>query len=661
MKKWKVGVVFLLLTVVCSMPMAAHAATLAQREACKQTILEMLYTADTERQNILQYRITKDEFNELFEEVRHGDGAEIYGAYFPSTKISYVYRTSSGYVETIWLTGANEDALQRYEEMVPVIDSIVAGIEADMSDLDKLIYLHNAVVDRVTYKKTTDAMYIASGALVEKQAVCSGYAKALNVLLRRVGFETSYVSGTSLNHGWSYVKLDGEWYHVDPTWDDTRTPVWGEVSRTNLLRNDSEFGKNHGTWDVLVIDETAVSTKYENWLVHDIVGEMIFENGRWYHLDTKSKTVVAIDAVNNRKEVLFDYSSLGKVTLVDVEEERIILSVNGEEVGRTAEQWRSVVGGTEEEVPTEPDFIVEEEVQVLPNYGAAGNVSTPEYEVEDEVQITPDAGMTSSLDFSDISYWKTGHYDTTYGAYCLNRTRICLNDLIENTKDRYVVTVGHEDYKVVIIEYNTRKRIIGSVELGDGAVYVPSEGTVYLGVSVFNSVQSKGVSFETYESMFADGFVVGFNFGVVEEPEYEIEDVPSAGEQEEQGDGVAFTLNYSDISYWRTGHYDTTFGAYCLNRARICLYDLLEAMQGQYTVTIDHEDYKVVIIEYNARKRIIGSVELGNGEVYVPSEGTEYLGISVFNSVQSKGMLYETYEDLFANGFVIGFAVSVEE
>ena len=55
-----------------------------------------------------------------------------------------------------------------------------------------------------------------------------------------------------------------------------------------------------------------------------------------------------------------------------------------------------------------------------------------------------------------------------------------------------------------------RKKIIGSVELGDGDVYVPSEEAVYIGISVFNCVQSKGISFETYEEMFANGFVVGF-------------------------------------------------------------------------------------------------------------------------------------------------------
>ncbi len=659
MKKWKLGVLILVFIVVCSAPVSADAATLEQREACKQKMMEMLRTAETEPQNISQYRMKGNEIDELFTEIRHGDGAELFGGYYPSTDFSYTIYLFGGYVRSIQLINVNEDALSRYEQMVPVVDSIVAGVEEDMSDLDKIIYLHDTIVDMTDYQVLdSKTIYTASGVFVENKAVCAGYAKALNVLLQRVGIETSYVSSESLNHGWSYVKLDGQWYHVDPTWDDTRTPVAGKVSRANLLRNDEEFSKNHSTWEVKVFDETSVSAKYEDWLVHDIVGEMIFENGRWYCLDTASRTVVAIDAVNNSKEALFDYSYMGSVTLVDVVEDRMILNVNGMESSRTVEEWK---------VASE--------------------------EAKDAAQITPDGDAVFSMDFSNLGFWRTGHYDATYGAYSLNRTRICLNDLIENTQDQYVITVGNEEYKIAIREYNARKKIIGSTELGDGEVYVPSDEAVYLGVSLFNSVQSKGITFETYESMFANGFTVGFNLTIEEEPKQETEDIPEnsvpeeeikdeVGKDEEiqeeevqgslkgetvQGDAVqgeekpALLLDFSDITYWRTGHYDATFGAYCLNRTRICLKDLMESLKGQYVVTVGDEEFKVAIREYNARKKIIGSVELGDGDVYVPSEEAVYIGISVFNCVQSKGISFETYEEMFANGFVVGFKPFAEE
>lgn len=619
MKKWMIGILSLLLALVLSAPVSAEAATSEQRERCKQVIMNMLYLADTDAKSISQYRMTAAELDDLCAEIRYGEGAEIFGGYYPTVYFSYTYGLLGEYVRTIRLANVNTDALYRYEQMVPIIDSIVAGIEEDMTDLDKLIYLHDVVVETVEYKKTTDAVYIASGALVDKQAVCSGYAKALNVLLHRVGVETSYVSGTSLNHGWSYVKLDGQWYHVDPTWDDTTVSPVGKTGRKNLLRNDAEFGKDHGVWEVRVIDETSESTIYENWLVHDIVGDMRFEDGLWYYVDTSSRKVVAIDAVSNSKETVFSYSNLGNVVLVDAVDDQLILKVNGKEVSQTIEEWKAMAE-----------------------------------EAEKNVHITPDGNTVFPMDYSDIAYWRTGHYDATYGAYCLNRTRICLNELIENVQERYVVTIGAEDYKVAIREYNEKKKIIGSVELSDGEVYVPSEGVIYLGVSIYNNVQSKSVSYDVYEEMFVNGLVVGFNLNHEEqEPDCETEETVNGTN--------GYPLDFSDIAYWRTGHYDATYGAYCLNRTRVCLNDLIENMQEQYVVTIGAEDYKVAIREYNSRKKIIGSAELGDGEVYIPSEEVIYLGISIYNNVQSKGVSFEVYEEMFANGLVVGFNLDVEE
>ncbi len=672
MKKWKAGILFLLLTLILCVPASAEAATQAQKENCKQIILDMLYSADTGTRNISQYRMTTTELDELCAEIRYGDGAEIFGGYFPSAKFTYTYALFGGYVKTIRLTNVNGDALTRYEQMVPVIDSIIAGIEDDMTDLDKLLYLHDVVVETVAYKKTTDAMYIASGALVDKQAVCAGYAKALNVLLHRVGLETSYVSGTSLDHGWSYVKLDGQWYHVDPTWDDTRTPVSGKTSRTNLLRNDAEFGKNHGVWEVRVIDETSESTLYENWVVHDIVGEMRFEDGLWYYLDPESKTVVAVDAVNNCKEELFSYYYLGSVTLVDIIDDRMILNVNGREESRTVEEWK----------------IAAEEAEKM----AGGESGFP-------------------MDFSDIAYWRTGHYNPSTGTYGANKNRICLNDVLENVQEQYTITISEENYKIAIRELNERKKLIASVEVGDGEVYIPSEGTCYFGISIFNGVLEKGIIFADYEEMFAKGFTVGLNLRAEEnksedfveetEPEYddvesseknepeevlpeleapemnipedleavvpgipETEDtggvVPEDAVTEEPEEGVveelkpAYSLDLTDLSNWRTGHFNPNTGTYGLNSNRICLNDYMENLHKKYMITISNPDYRIIVREYNERKRLVSSGDVGNGEVYIPAEDTCYLSFSVYNCVQEKGIRFTHYETLFAEGFEIG-------
>ena len=36
------------------------------------------------------------------------------------------------------------------------------------------------------------------------------------------------VTSEVINHAWNLIKLDGEWYQVDVTWDD---PVWDRLGR----------------------------------------------------------------------------------------------------------------------------------------------------------------------------------------------------------------------------------------------------------------------------------------------------------------------------------------------------------------------------------------------------------------------------------------------
>jgi len=651
MKKVRLCAVLFLLLFVFARPKTAEAATAKQREQCKQEIMGMLYSADVTKHNILQYRMTVSEFEELYHEIQYGDGVEIMGAYFPSMQIDYTYTMLFGYVNTIWLSNVNEDAMTRYHQMVPVIDSIIAGLEEDMTDLDKLIYLHDELVEMVTYTGTTDAMYIASGAFVDKKAVCAGYAKALNVLLHRVGIDTTYVKGTSLNHGWSYVKLDGAWYHVDPTWDDTRTPVSGKVSRKNLLRNDAEFCKDHGEWVLRRIDESSVSTEYEDWFVHDIVGEMCFENGVWYYLDTSKKAVMAADAKGENIETLFDYSAMGMVSLVDALEEGLVLTINGREICQTVEAWQATAEADNSDEMKE-------------------DVS------EDAVSL---GESVFGIEMSELSNWRSGHYNEWTGTHATNPKRICLNAVVANTESQYKIKISNENYAFVVRELNANKKIMASVQLKNGDRYVPGEGTAYLAISLYNCAKANeyAVYYSEYEALFATDFEIGF-FAVnqtesEEGPEYETEEVPKENDttQEEEspkkesitGLRNAFSLDLCDFSNWRTGQYNEWTGTYATNPKRICLKEVVPNTESQYKIQITNENYAMIVRELNANKKISASVELRNGDVYVPGEGTAYFAISLYNCVKANeyAVYFSEYEALFTEGFEVGFFVESME
>lgn len=114
------------------------------------------------------------------------------------------------------------------KELEIAIDTILqANITEDMTDFEKEVAIHDALVEHVSYYEYEDINKIPSikhtayGALVQKEAVCDGYSKAFKMLLEEAGIESIIVSGSTeeVAHAWNIVTLEDEHYHVDVTSD----------------------------------------------------------------------------------------------------------------------------------------------------------------------------------------------------------------------------------------------------------------------------------------------------------------------------------------------------------------------------------------------------------------------------------------------------------
>lgn len=148
--------------------------------------------------------------------------------YYLTTEYGYYYDKTTQ--KTTEFVPEYRDMTHRQEHLFEdaledVLDA--AGITSKMSDYDKALALHDALTDRVEYVKT-DMAHTAYGALVEGNAVCDGYAKAYQCLLREAGITSHLVTGYSTSpytgepegHAWNLVELDGQYYYTDVTWDD---------------------------------------------------------------------------------------------------------------------------------------------------------------------------------------------------------------------------------------------------------------------------------------------------------------------------------------------------------------------------------------------------------------------------------------------------------
>lgn len=115
------------------------------------------------------------------------------------------------------------------QEQIAAKTAAVLQKASEITDVfERELYLHDWLVSRCTYdERETDApamAYSAFGALVEGVAVCEGYSRAMQWLLSDSGMDCALVLGKDKNgepHMWNLVGVDGSFYHLDATWNDS--------------------------------------------------------------------------------------------------------------------------------------------------------------------------------------------------------------------------------------------------------------------------------------------------------------------------------------------------------------------------------------------------------------------------------------------------------
>lgn len=123
------------------------------------------------------------------------------------------------------------------EEFLADIDTGISEYDTIRQIHDKLIELVNyndPVVNQISFDNSQDLAHTAYGCLVTDSsgnpnyAVCDGYTLAFEYLLQQCGINVVFIGGNAGNdeasaggHAWNVVEMDGSWYEVDCTWDDS--------------------------------------------------------------------------------------------------------------------------------------------------------------------------------------------------------------------------------------------------------------------------------------------------------------------------------------------------------------------------------------------------------------------------------------------------------
>lgn len=295
----------------------------SNEELLREEMYQMLITGDTSEHDISKYHFTYIQMDKIWEKMVAAEGYIAKHA----TGMAYlnVTRNSDNTIKTIYFENMDSDFVNRYNRMLTAINEIKAATsDPTMTDLDRIMYVHDYLVERATFKETGFISHTAGGALGDGLAVCQGYTDALQVVFHEIGIDTYYVTSNAMNHAWIYVRLDGELYNIDATWDDGKE-YNGGISRMYMLRSDSEYygGLKHYSWNVYGTDEKATSGKYYKWFVHDIEGKMRYYNGYWYYVDTTANSIIKAKSDGSEMITVLDGSKLNTLTIDDITDGRL--------------------------------------------------------------------------------------------------------------------------------------------------------------------------------------------------------------------------------------------------------------------------------------------------------------------------------------------------
>ena len=172
---------------------------------------------------------------------------------------SYYEYENFDYETGIWLTYTMSGdklvtAKKEFNTAVDIISkSVPYGTECEREE-----YIHNYIINNCDYdEEAAESEEVqgnendAYGVFVDGKAVCEGYSKAFQILCNKADIDCIQLMGIvdSDNHVWNCVKIGGDWYQIDVTWDDV----------------DDFIDDSHGYFnltDSLMYEEHTLSPKY---------------------------------------------------------------------------------------------------------------------------------------------------------------------------------------------------------------------------------------------------------------------------------------------------------------------------------------------------------------------------------------------------------------
>ena len=139
-------------------------------------------------------------------------------------------------------------------QQVTALEKAVKGFKAlGATPAEKVSYINTYLCSRIEYDLNAPNRGSLIGALVDGKCVCEGYARAFDYLCEKAGIDAVCIPGYGFTkekpegegHMWNAVLLNGIYYAVDVTWNDTTKKNSYLLVGTDTICNDTAFSASH--------------------------------------------------------------------------------------------------------------------------------------------------------------------------------------------------------------------------------------------------------------------------------------------------------------------------------------------------------------------------------------------------------------------------------
>lgn len=185
------------------------------------------------------------------------------------------------------------------------VEEILLYVKPGMTEYEKVMAVHDYMAYNYVYDIDDDEQNMLI--VIDKRGVCAAYSYAFIHVMNLLGIDSYFITSEDMVHAWNIVNIDGEWYHIDVTWDNVSnnfaygTRKYALLSTSAVIENGHyDFDTGDYVCDSTLYDDFSYLSAYCDGKSYFIKGKnvvdeddnVIFENldggDGWWHITSTS-------------------------------------------------------------------------------------------------------------------------------------------------------------------------------------------------------------------------------------------------------------------------------------------------------------------------------------------------------------------------------------